>query len=51
MNLEKRGYVLKKDDVLSDDLLETWINYRINCGVRPVQLRPAPYEFHLYYDI
>jgi glutamine synthetase len=51
MNLRKDGGFLKKGDVFSDDLLETWINYKIDREVRPVQQRPVPYEFHLYYDI
>lgn len=51
MNLKNNGGFLKKGDVFSDDLLETWINYKIDREVRPVQQRPVPYEFHLYYDI
>ena len=41
---------LKKGDVFSEDLIETWIQYKIDKEVRPVQQRPVPYEFHLYYD-
>lgn len=41
---------LKKGDVFSADLLETWIQHKIDKEVRPVQQRPVPYEFHLYYD-
>lgn len=41
---------LKKGDVFSDDIIETWIQYKIDKEVRPVQQRPVPYEFHLYYD-
>lgn len=51
MNLKNNGGFLKKGDVFSDDLLETWINYKIDREIRPVQQRPVPYEFHLYYDI
>jgi glutamine synthetase len=51
VNLKNNGGFLKKGDVFSDDLLETWINYKIDREVRPVQQRPVPYEFHLYYDI
>jgi len=51
MHLKKDGGFLKKGDVFSDDLLETWINYKIDREIRPVQQRPVPYEFHLYYDI
>lgn len=41
---------LKKGDVFSEDLIETWIQQKIDKEVRPVQQRPVPYEFHLYYD-
>lgn len=41
---------LKKGDVFSDDIIDTWINYKIEKEIRPVQQRPVPYEFHLYYD-
>jgi glutamine synthetase len=51
MNLKRDGGFLKKGDVFSDDLIETWVNYKIDKEVRPVQQRPVPYEFHLYYDI
>lgn len=51
LNLRKDCGFLKKGDVFSDDLIETWINYKIDREVRPIQQRPVPYEFHLYYDI
>nr|BFD61553.1 type I glutamate--ammonia ligase [Bdellovibrio sp. HM001] len=41
---------LKKGDVFSDDLIQTWVQYKIDKEVRPIQQRPVPYEFHLYYD-
>lgn len=41
---------LKKGDVFTDDLIDTWIQYKIDKEVRPTQQRPVPYEFHLYYD-
>lgn len=41
---------LKKGNVFSDDLIQTWIQWKIEKEVRPVQQRPTPYEFHLYYD-
>jgi glutamine synthetase len=51
INLKNNSGFLKKGDVFNDDLLETWINYKIDREIRPVQQRPVPYEFHLYYDI
>ncbi|WP_413559473.1 type I glutamate--ammonia ligase [Bdellovibrio sp. HCB209] len=49
-NLINNCSFLKKGDVFSDDLIETWVQYKIDKEVRPVQQRPVPYEFHLYYD-
>lgn len=49
--LRDKGSFLTKGDVFSQDLLDTWISYKIDKEVRPVQQRPVPYEFHLYYDI
>lgn len=49
-NLTNNCSFLKKGDVFSDDLIETWVQYKIDKEIRPVQQRPVPYEFHLYYD-
>lgn len=50
-NLKKDGAFLRKGDVFSQDLIDSWITYKIDKEVRPVQQRPVPYEFHLYYDL
>jgi glutamine synthetase len=50
-NLTTRGEFLMKGEVFSKELLETWVDYKINNEVRPMQQRPVPYEFHLYYDL
>jgi len=50
MNLKTKGDFLKKGDVFTDELIETWVNYKIDKEIRPIQQRPVPYEFHLYYD-
>lgn len=49
-NLSKNNSFLKKGDVFSSDLLETWVQYKIDKEIRPVQQRPVPYEFFLYHD-
>ncbi|OGG46639.1 MAG: type I glutamate--ammonia ligase [Candidatus Handelsmanbacteria bacterium RIFCSPLOWO2_12_FULL_64_10] len=41
---------LLKGDVFTEDVIETWISYKMNNEVKQVQLRPHPYEFALYYD-
>jgi glutamine synthetase len=38
-------------DVFTEDLIEMWIDWKINNEILPVQLRPHPHEFELYYDI
>jgi glutamine synthetase len=51
MNLRTNGSFLLKGDVFSADLIDTWTAYKTDREIRPVQQRPVPYEFHLYYDI
>jgi glutamine synthetase len=42
---------LLKGDVFTDDVIETWIDYKMKSEVQAMDLRPHPYEFFLYYDI
>lgn len=42
---------LLKGDVFTPDVIEKWIEYKIEEEVNPVKLRPHPHEFFLYYDI
>jgi glutamine synthetase len=48
--LENDHEFLLKGDVFTEDVIETWINYKIEHDVNPVRLRPVPYEFMLYFD-
>jgi len=41
---------LLKGDVFTEDLIETWIDYKYNREVSQTRLRPHPYEFALYFD-
>ena len=41
---------LLKGDVFTEDVIETWISYKMENEVQQIQLRPHPYEFALYYD-
>ncbi len=41
---------LLKGDVFTKDLIETWINYKMDKEVKAAALRPTPLEFALYYD-
>jgi glutamine synthetase len=49
--LEGDNDFLKAGGVFTDDLIETWIDYKRANEVDALRLRPHPWEFHLYYDI
>ena len=42
---------LLKGDVFTQDVIDKWIEYKIENEVNPVKLRPHPHEFFLYYDL
>ncbi len=50
-SLEADHEFLTHGGVFTNDLIETWIDYKRNEEILPVQLRPHPHEFELYYDI
>ena len=49
--LEKDHDFLLKGDVFSEELIETWVEYKMKNEVQAINTRPHPYEFALYYDI
>ena len=48
--LEKDHEFLLKGDVFTQDVVNTWIDYK-RAEMDDMRLRPHPWEFHLYYDI
>ncbi len=42
---------LLQGGVFTEDLIETWIDYKVEREIDAVRLRPHPHEFYLYYDI
>jgi len=48
--LEADHAFLTQGGVFTDDLIETWVDYKTENEVDPLRMRPHPYEFHLYYD-
>ncbi len=42
---------LLKGDVFTKDVIDYWINYKMENEVKEVISRPHPHEFYLYYDI
>jgi glutamine synthetase len=49
--LEADNDFLRVGDVFTDDLIETWIEFKRTKEIDEVRLRPHPWEFMLYYDI
>jgi glutamine synthetase len=36
--------------VFTEDLIETWIDYKRTREIDAVRLRPTPHEFEMYFD-
>jgi glutamine synthetase len=49
--LEDDHAFLTAGGVFTEDLINTWITYKLDNEVNPMRLRPHPYEFALYYDV
>ena len=49
--LEDDHDFLLRGDVFTADVIETWISYKREKELAPVNLRPVPYEFFLYFDL
>jgi glutamine synthetase len=49
--LESDHEFLIKGDVFTQDVVETWLEYKYAKEIDSVRLRPHPYEFKLYFDI
>ncbi len=49
--LEEDHEYLLKGDVFTQDVLDTWIDYKRENEVDAINMRPHPYEFFLYHDI
>ena len=49
--LEDDHDYLQAGNVFTEDLIETWVDYKRSNEVDPMRLRPHPHEFELYYDI
>ena len=48
--LEENHDFLTEGDVFTDDLIETYIQYKYDNEIAPTRLRPTPQEFEMYYD-
>jgi glutamine synthetase len=49
--LQEDNEYLLKGDVFTEDLINSYINYKLEAECDAIDLRPHPYEFYLYADI
>jgi glutamine synthetase len=49
--LEADHAYLTEGGVFTEDLIETWLEYKRTQELDPIRLRPHPHEFELYYDV
>ncbi len=49
--LEADYEFLLAGDVFTEDLIDSYVAYKVSAEVDPMRMRPHPYEFTLYYDI
>ncbi len=49
--LEADHEYLLAGGVFTQDLIETWIDYKRSAEIDSVRLRPTPHEFQLYFDV
>ena len=50
-HLEADHSFLTEGGVFTDDLIETWLDYKRTAELDQLRLRPHPHEFELYYDV
>ena len=49
--LEEDHEFLLAGDVFTEDLIQTWIEYKRDNELEPLSLVPHPLEFQLYYGV
>jgi glutamine synthetase len=49
--LKEDNEFLLKGDVFTKDVIDVWIEYKMEREIEAIRLRPHPYEFYLYFDI
>jgi glutamine synthetase len=49
-NLRKDHAFLRKGDVFTQDVVDTWIEWKEENEIKPARLRPTMLEFSLYFD-
>jgi glutamine synthetase len=49
--LERDHDYLLAGGVFTQDLIDTWVDYKRSTEIAPIALRPTPHEFQLYFDV
>ena len=49
--LEADHEFLLEGDVFTQDVIDTWIDYKRKNEIDPIRFRPHPHEFEMYFDI
>jgi len=49
--LEEDHAFLLKGDVFTEDVITSWVKYKVESEIAAVDSRPAPHEFYLYFDV
>jgi glutamine synthetase len=49
--LDEDHEFLLRGDVFTEDVIRTWIGYKVEREVKPMASRPHPFEFAMYYDV
>ncbi len=49
--LKQSHEFLLKGDVFGSDFIQSWVSLKMDREILPLQQRPAPFEFYLYYDL
>jgi len=49
--LEADHEYLLEGGVFTEDLIETWLDYKRTNELDPIRLRPSPHEFAMYFDV
>ena len=50
-NLELMDEYLTEGGVFTEDLIQTWLDYKRTNELDPIRLRPSPHEFAMYFDV
>jgi glutamine synthetase len=50
-SLKKDNAYLLENGVFTEEVLETWIEYKLEQEIKPLERKPHPHEFTMYYSV